>query len=353
MNELKTAINNQLEIKKIIELLDLDTKKLNLKKILITGSFGFIGKYILDTLINLRDLNNLNIEIFAIDNFITTEKEHFNYYKMQRINCINHDISKKINLDLNFDLIISLAGIASPYYYKKYPLETLNTSIAGLQNIFSMNNHKQTKYIFFSSSEIYGDPPDSQIPTSEEYRGNVTSIGPRACYDESKRLGETICYIYSTKFNKEVSIIRPFNVYGPGMNINDYRIIPNITRSVITNKQLKVYDTGNQTRTYCFIIDAIVGFFKVFFKEEKFNVYNIGNDKEEISVNDLLKISEKVINQKINYKLSPYPEEYPADQPNRRCPNINKAKKNLGYYPKINLEQGLRLHFNWTKKNLT
>ena len=130
--------------------------------------------------------------------------------------------------------------------------------------MFDLKHSKDSKFIFFSSSEIYGDPPPEHIPTKETFKGSVTSVGSRSCYDESKRVGETICYVKSHYYEKNTAIIRPFNVYGPGMSLNDYRIIPNITRSLFLNEQLKIYDTGNQTRSYCYVTDAIKGFFKVF-----------------------------------------------------------------------------------------
>jgi len=225
-------------------------------------------------------------------------------------------------------------------------------SINGLKNMFELNHNKDTKFIFFSSSEIYGDPPAEQIPTKETFRGYVTSIGPRSCYDESKRVGETLCYINSTYFNKKTAIIRPFNVYGPGMSLNDYRIIPNITRSLIYGEELKIYDTGNQTRTYCYITDAINGFLKVIAKDEKFGVYNIGNNKGEISVIDLVTTTEKVMKEKIKYKITSYPQEYPPDEPRRRCPNLENAKKNLNYIPIVSLEKGLASHLRWSQKNI-
>ena len=178
----------------------------------------------------------------------------------------------------------------------------------------------------------------------------MTSVGPRSCYDESKRIGETICYINSNFLKKKTAIIRPFNVYGPGMSIKDYRIIPNITRSLFLNEELKVYETGTQTRTYCYIVDAINGFLRVIFKNEKFGIYNIGNDIGEVSVLDLVHTSEEVMNTKIKYKKTSYPKEYPPDEPQRRCPDITRANKNLGYYPKISLKEGLKRHFEWYKK---
>ena len=337
------------DINQIIDSTKSESNNFKNKKIAISGAFGFIGKYILESLL-LLNKDSFNIEIFAIDNFITSNKEIQNNYKDKGINCINHDINKSLNLDTEFDYIICLAGIASPYYYNKYPIETLDVSINGLKNMFKLKHNKKSKFIFFSSSEIYGDPPTDKIPTNESFRGNVTSIGPRSCYDESKRVGETLCYINSNYHNKKTAIIRPFNVYGPGMSLNDYRIIPNITRSLIYGEKLKVYDTGNQTRTYCYVSDAITGFLKVILKDELFGVYNIGNDTGEISVIDLVKTTEKTIDEKINYEITPYPSEYPPDEPRRRCPDLTNARSNLNYSPIISLKDGLKKHLNWSKK---
>jgi len=340
------------DIEKILKSISKQNDKFNKSNIVIGGAFGFLGKYFLECLITIKKEYKIDFNIYAIDNFITSDPMYKEYYENQGIFCINHNINKKLELDVEFDYVICLAGIASPYYYNKYPIETLNVSINGLKNMFDLKHKKNAKFIFFSSSEIYGDPPTDQIPTKESYRGNVSSIGPRACYDESKRVGETICYIYSKYFNKNISIIRPFNVYGPGMSLKDYRIIPNITRSYILGDQLKIYATGKQTRTYCYISDAISGFFKVILKEEKFNTYNIGNNKGEISVNSLLELTEKVINTKLNYVISPYPDEYPPDEPQRRCPDLTNANNNLNYFPKVNLEDGLYKHLSWSKENL-
>ena len=337
------------DIEEIIKLTDNKTDFLNNKNIIISGAFGFLGKYILECLTNKKLKKNLNYNIYAIDNFITSDKLSKDYFEKNDVKCIHHDINKELDIDIKFDYIICLAGIASPYYYNKFPIETLNVSINGLKNMFKLKHDKDSKFTFFSSSEIYGDPPSNQIPTKETYRGNITSVGPRSCYDESKRVGETICYINSNFFGKKTSIIRPFNVYGPGMSLKDYRIIPNLTRSLLLNEQLKIYNTGNQTRTYCYVTDAINGFLRVIFKNEQFGIYNIGNDQGEISVLDLVKITEEVMGVKLNYKTTPYPKEYPPDEPQRRCPNINNAKKNLEYYPQISLKEGLKRHFTWSK----
>ena len=336
------------DIEEIIQSLSIDINSLINTNIIISGGLGFIGKYILQSLINLKKINNIKFTIYAVDNFITSDNNSVQHFVDQGVIFLNHDINNELKIDINFNYLISLAGIASPYYYKAHPMETLDVSINGLKNMFRLKHNNDSKFIFFSSSEIYGDPPDNQIPTKETYRGNVTSIGPRSCYDESKRVGETICYIYSNFFEKRTAIIRPFNVFGPGTLIDDYRIIPNITRALVFNEELKIYDKGNQTRTYCYITDAINGFFSVIFKDEKFGVYNIGNDQNEISVLELVKVTEQVMNTNLNYKITQYPKSYPPDQPQRRCPDISSARKNLKYEPKVSLQEGLKRHFDFS-----
>ena len=221
----------------------------------------------------------------------------------------------------------------------------------GTKNCLELAKKNKCKLIFFSSSEIYGDPHISQIPIKEDYRGNVSTMGPRACYDESKRVGETLCYIYQQKFNLKINIIRPFNVYGPGMGQRDYRILPNFIDNILNKRKLKVYGTGRQTRTYCYITDAMVGFLKVIINGIPGEVYNIGNSKPEISVYDLFKLLEKIYPKKIYYKKINYPSSYPEDEPQRRCPNISKAKKQLNFRPKVKLENGLKNFIEWAKHN--
>ena len=155
------------DISEIINSMNFDLEVLINKNIIISGAFGFIGKYILQSLIEFREKNKIEFSIFAIDNFITSNKDSINYFHNKNINYLNHDINKELNLDINFDYIICLAGIASPYYYNKYPLETLDVSINGVKNMFKLKHNDQSKFIFFSTSEIYGDPPSDHIPTKE------------------------------------------------------------------------------------------------------------------------------------------------------------------------------------------
>jgi UDP-glucuronate decarboxylase len=219
------------------------------------------------------------------------------------------------------------------------------------KDLLDRARENQARMLYFSSSEIYGDPFPEFIPTNEDYRGNVSTRGPRACYDESKRLGETLCWIYETYYNVHVSVARPFNIYGPGMMPKDYRVLPNFAASWVKGESLKVYGHGNQTRTFCYITDAIVAFMKILLDGEKPNVYNVGNPKPEISMLRLAQTIAENIDKSIDVEIVNYPSTYPQDEPNRRCPDISRIQRNLQYDPKIELLEGLARFFAWAKLN--
>ena len=201
---------------------------------------------------------------------------------------------------------------------------------------------------FFSSSEIYGDPDSKNIPTKESYKGNVSCTGPRACYDESKRVGETLCNIFHNLKGVCTNTIRPFNVFGPGMQETDYRVLPNFTSRIKGDIPLQIYGTGKQTRTFCYITDAMEGFIRVILNGVPGEAYNIGNPKPEISVIELIEKIEFILDKKVKYNIVDYPDSYPADEPNRRCPDILKAKRQIKFQPKVDINEGLRRYIKWT-----
>ncbi len=322
-------------------------KYFNGKKILLTGGNGFLGKYFVEIFKNYNEILEKPINLLVIDK--TFKKNQVS--KNKNIKFISSDVSKKINTIFRPNIIIHAAGIASPFYYRKNPIETLEVAIDGTKNCLKIAKKNNSKFIFFSSSEVYGDPQEKYVPTKETFRGNVNPVGSRACYDESKRLGETLCYIYNNYFNIHTNIIRPFNVYGPGMGQKDYRIFPNFISNIINNKDLKIYGNGKQTRTYCYITDAMEGFLRVVSLGKPGEVYNIGNNKPEISVKGIFDLLKKISNKKINYEVVSHPKSYPEDEPQRRCPDISKARNELRYKPKIKLKDGLKTFLNWAYSN--
>ncbi len=322
-----------------------------MKKVLLTGSNGFLGTHILSKIINSNQFDSIT-NITGIDNFISSNKSNIDK-RNSKYNFIEADLIKfDFNQLQDFDTVIHLASLASPFYYNRYPLETVDIGTTVTRKLLEKCKEWNARFIFFSSSEIYGNPSPEHIPTKEEYKGYVSCQGSRSCYDESKRLGETLCYIYNKKYNISTNIIRPFNIYGPGMSIGtDYRMIPNLMKSALRKQTVNIYGNGNQTRTFCYYTDAIEGVIKVLKNGVCGETYNIGNDKPEISMIDLVKLFRKVVNIDLNYKLTPYPEYYPDDEPIRRLASIDKAKKHLNFHPKVSLETGLTETWIWAVNN--
>ncbi|MEK9146989.1 MAG: NAD-dependent epimerase/dehydratase family protein [Patescibacteria group bacterium] len=340
------------DIANIAESIDELSRKINGRTFLITGGSGFIGKYLVQTL-HFLNTNKLKrkCRIISVDNYITSSSEHSWLTKSREVEFIKLDVSKPFKISASVDYIVHAAGIASPVDYGKYPLETIDTAVYGTRNALDLAKAKRVKsFLFFSSSEIYGNPSRDSIPTKETYNGNVSSTGSRACYDESKRLGETLCMTYYDLFKTPVKIVRPFNIFGPRMSHQDQRVIPSIIYRAINNKDILIHSNGKQTRTFCYISDAVSAFFKVLLSTKSGQVYNVGNSNNEISMNDLANLIGKVVDKKVKIKNVNYPKNYPGDEPLRRCPDITKIKKKLNYSPKIDLEEGLTRTATWCKK---
>ena len=249
------------------------------KRIVFAGGGGFLGRYFRAVIAQLnRKRLDQPCELVVIDNLITTSADE----KIDSDHCLflERDVGERIKIDGTVDFVINAAGIASPFYYRAYPLETLRAAVDGTRNLLELADAKSAKFVFFSSSEIYGNPDSRNVPTQESYRGSVASMGPRACYDESKRLGETLCFIYHDHYGLATNVIRPFNVYGPGMQETDYRILPNFASNIKAGRTLKVYGSGKQTRTYCYVTDAMNGFFRVVARGVAGEAYNVGGEND-------------------------------------------------------------------------
>jgi nucleoside-diphosphate-sugar epimerase len=211
-------------------------------------------------------------------------------------------------------------------------------------------------FLFFSTSEIYGDPPPEYIPTPETYRGNVSCTGPRACYDESKRYGETLCVNFARQYGLPIKIARPFNNYGPGLKITDRRVLPDFARDVLAGRDIVMLSDGSPTRTFCYVADAIVGYYKVLVGGKDGEAYNIGTREPEISITDLAERVVDFARELWNYdgcvvRKASADQDYLTDNPSRRCPSIDKAKAELRYRPAISLDEGLRRSLIWYREN--
>jgi len=326
--------------------------------ILITGCAGFLGYYIMHFLVIYSGKLGIK-KIIGLDNFLINTPNWVKKLSSKKILEIKKfDISSDNIEDINglddADFVIHMASIASPTFYRQYPLVTIDANIWGLRKLLDYYCNKNLKgFLFFSSSEIYGDPSPEFIPTPETYRGNVSTIGPRACYDESKRFGETICEVFANKYHMPIGIARPFNNFGPGMRLEDKRVPADFAKSIFENKDITIFSDGYATRTFCYVADAIAGYFKIMLNG-KFDIFNIGIESPEITILQFAEIykeqGKKYLNYKGKIKFSTPPEkEYLTHNPNRRCPIIEKAKNILNYEPEIDVIEGVSKFLKFIK----
>lgn len=344
------------DIATIAKNLSKEAGKLAGKTVFISGGGGFLGKYIIGALCHLND-HTLKVpcRIISVDNFITGKHHpHFNYKGRNDVLEVWGDITQPLPVREPVHYILHAAGLASPVYYKKFPLETIESAVSGAKHLLELarkNKEHFEGFLFFSSSEIYGDPDPSAVPTPETYHGYVSSVGPRACYDESKRLGETITTVYSEQHGIPGKIVRPFNVFGPGMNHDDRRVLPMFAFKALNKEPIPVHGDGHQTRTFCYVTDAITGFLKVLLVGKSGHAYNIGNADNEISMKDLAELFVKIEGNGASFKLIPYPANYPGGEPQRRCPDIRKAAAHLSFKPKVSLHDGLKRFIEWCRND--
>lgn len=338
------------------------------KRLLITGGAGFLGYYLVQSLVHWNTVNSgrAPIQIVVYDNFMRGKSEWLeNLEGDANLTVQKYDVIDPLPDDMgDFQFIIHGASIASPMYYRLYPIETMDANVNGLRHLldYCLEQKKRNVpvegFLFYSTSEIYGDPTPESIPTSETYRGNVSATGPRACYDESKRYGETLCVNFAQQHGLPVRIVRPFNNYGPGLKISDRRALPDFARNVLEGNDIVMLSDGKPTRTFCYVADAVVGYFKVLVRGRDGESYNIGLDKPEISVRQLAEMVIDTAKELFDYQGKLVFEvsddkEYLTDNPNRRCPVIEKARSELDYNPSIMLDDGLRRSLLWYADNRT
>jgi UDP-glucuronate decarboxylase len=334
--------------------------------LLITGGAGFLGYYLVHAALHFnRTVSPAQpIRVTVWDNFIRgTPQWLTGLHGTPHLSVQRYDLIEPLPRPMpDFDWIIHAAGIASPPYYRKYPLKTIDANINGLRNLLdhcvaqAEAGKPVQGFLFYSSSEIYGDPTPESIPTPETFRGLVSCTGPRACYDESKRFGETICVVYAQQHGVPTKMARPFNNYGPGLKITDKRVIPDFAREIFAGRDLVMYSDGKPTRTFCYSADAITGYYKVLVRGHAGEPYNIGTERPEISMTELAQRLIDTSGELFGYTgrlvHKPNPEaDYLVDNPNRRCPNIDKARAHLGYEPSVPIDDGLRRSLIWYHHN--
>ncbi len=305
---------------------------------LVTGGAGFIGSHLCDALLDLGH------KVFCLDNLLTSVEENLHRAKQNSFyTFIRFDVTGQLPILGNLDYIFHLASPASVPDYQKYPEETALVNSVGTRNLLKLAKTYEARFLFASTSEVYGDPKEH--PQKETYWGNVNPVGVRACYDESKRFGEMMTMLYRRKWGVDARITRIFNTYGPRMRKNDGRVISNFINQALENQPLTVYGNGNQTRSFCYVSDLVSGIIKMMLSDKtNGEVVNLGNP-EEYQVKDL---AEKIIalagsKSKIVYRA------LPEDDPQRRRPDISRAKQLLDWQPKVDIDEGLRKTMEYYK----
>jgi UDP-glucuronate decarboxylase len=336
------------------------------KRLLITGGAGFLGYYLVQAALhfNRGAGREQPIRVTVWDSFIRGTPAWLSALRgTPHLTVEARDLIEPLPQPMpEFEWIIHAAGIASPPFYRKHPLKTIDANINGLRNLLEHSVAQAERgrpvegFLFYSSSEIYGDPTPESIPTPEQFRGLVSCTGPRACYDESKRFGETLCVVFAQQHGIPTKMARPFNNYGPGLKISDKRVIPDFVREVLAGRDIVMFSDGKPTRTFCYSADAVTGYYKVLVKGGAGEPYNIGTESPEISMADL---AQKIIDtsgELFGYRgrlvrQANAEADYLVDNPNRRCPDIGKARRELGYAPRVGIDDGLRRALIWYHHN--
>lgn len=308
-------------------------------RIVVTGGAGFIGSHLTEEL--LRQGHS----VVVIDNFITGSRKNLDHLKNdERLSIVEHDITKPIYLAEKIDRIYHLASPASPIDYQKLPIQTLKVGALGTHNLLGMAKNHKARILLASTSEVYGDPEIH--PQVETYWGHVNPVGPRGCYDESKRFAEALVVAYRDYHKVDTRIIRIFNTYGPRMRLNDGRVVPAFISQILAGEDLSIYGDGTQTRSFCYVSDLVRGMMLMMEKGDQ-NPVNLGNPAE-ITIKQF---AEKIIDltgTKAKMIFGPLPQ----DDPRRRQPDITRAKTLLGWQPEVELSEGLRRTIEWAKENV-
>lgn len=337
------------------------------KRLLVTGGAGFLGHYFVQAVLHAnRRLNGAPIRLTVYDSFVRGVPGWLTRIEEDpNLTLVRHDITHPLPTDMgDFEFIIHAASIASPTYYRRDPIATMDANVNGLRFLLDCARAQAERgrplegFLFLSSSEIYGDPTPEHIPTPETYRGYVSCTGPRACYDEAKRYGETLCVNFAGQYGVPVRIARPFNNYGPGLKITDRRVLPDFARDILAGRDIVMLSDGSPKRTFCYVSDAVTGYYRVLVKGRSGEAYNVGVEAPEVSMAELGERMAGLARQLFGYtgrvvRGRTLDAAYLVDNPNRRCPVIAKARTELGYDPVVELDEGLRRSLLWYRDNAT
>ncbi|HIH91329.1 TPA: SDR family oxidoreductase [Candidatus Woesearchaeota archaeon] len=305
-----------------------------MKRVLVTGGAGFLGSHLCEHLLQK------GYEVICMDNLITGSAENIAHLRDNpHFSYIKHNVCEHIQISGKLDYVLHFASPASPIDYQKIPIQTLKTGSLGTHNTLGLALAKKAVYTLASTSEVYGDPLVS--PQPETYWGNVNPIGLRGCYDEAKRFAEALVMAYHRIHRLDTRIVRIFNTYGPRMRLNDGRVVPNLIGQALAGKPLTVYGDGSQTRSFCYVSDLIGGIY-LLMTSGITDPVNIGNP-DEYTITEFAEIIRKLTKTASTITFQPLPE----DDPKQRCPDISKARKELGWEPKVPLQEGLKKTIAW------
>jgi nucleoside-diphosphate-sugar epimerase len=337
------------------------------RRLLVTGGAGFLGHYFVQAVLHAnRRFPGPPIELTVYDSFVRGVPGWLTRIEGDpHLTLVRHDITHPLPKDMgDFQFIIHAASIASPTFYRRDPIATMDANVNGLRFLLDFARAQADRgrslegFLFLSSSEIYGDPTPEHIPTPETYRGYVSCTGPRACYDEAKRYGETLSVNFAGQYGVPVRIARPFNNYGPGLKITDRRVLPDFVRDILAGRDIVMLSDGSPKRTFCYVSDAVTGYYKVLTKGRNGEAYNVGVETPEVSMAEVGERMAVLARSLFGYsgrvvRGASQDADYLVDNPNRRCPVIAKARTELGYDPVVGLDEGLRRTLLWYRDNAT
>lgn len=318
-------------------------------RILITGASSYITSYMVDTVLWLNEqaFDRLCHVVALVRSPITAESRLGHLLERDDVTILQQNVSAPISLDQPVDYIIHAASNASPKRYLADPLDTMDANVVGTRQLLEMARaHSVRSFLFFSSSEIYGDVPDAYYPTPERYNGSVDPLNPRACYAESKRYGETLCATFWREHGIPIKIARVFSVYGPGFRLDDGRVMADFMQNRLNHQPIHLLSDGSGVRAFSYTADSVTGFWQMLLSHHNGEVFNIGSD-QAVSMRELAQVFGRIDEPPLEVTWQEEPEAHLKGAPSRVCPDISKARRLLGYNPCVGLEDGIRRWLRW------
>jgi UDP-glucuronate decarboxylase len=314
------------------------------KTVLVSGGEGFLAGYVVDVLLDANDDGlTPRCTVISVDNRVTADPSRLAHRDgRDDFSLLVRDVTEALDVDGTVDMVVHAASIASPSLYRERPLETIDVNVGGTRRLLDLARAKGAeRFLFLSSSEIYGDPPPERVPTREDYWGHVSCTGPRACYDESKRLGETLCTTYHRLYGLHVTIVRPFNVFGPRLRLDDRRVVPDFVRDALAGRPITLLSDGRVTRSFCYVTDATSAILRLLVDGAAGEAYNVGND-EEVTIGELAALVDELAGNErgVRYGSSDDPA-YLVDNPSRRSPDLAKIRSSIDWAPEVTLREGI------------